>query len=220
MNAALIVIAKAPRPGRSKTRLCPPLSPLDAARIAEACLIDTLGAVREVDTRRVVVLDGDPGAWLPPGFEVIAQRGDGLATRIATAFHDVGGPAVLIGMDTPQVTPDLLRSAIASLEEADGIFAPAEDGGWWAIGLRAPEPEVFRDIPMSTPWTGPAQHARLHELDLTHRVLPTLRDVDDITDARAVAAGIPASRLAYVLDQIEVTGSRPSQDVSWLAGRR
>lgn len=220
MNACLIVIAKAPCPGRSKTRLSPPLSPHDAARVAEACLIDTLGAVREVEARRVVALDGEPGSWLPPGFEVVPQRGEGLAGRISAAFEDVGGPAVLIGMDTPQVTPALLRRAIGSLEKVDAVFAPAKDGGWWAIGLLDPEPEVFRRIPMSTPWTGAAQHARLHDRGLTHLKLPVLRDVDDITDAHAVAAAIPESRLAYVLDQVERGATGRAEDARWLAARR
>lgn len=220
MSASLIVIAKAPCSGRSKTRLCPPLRPQDAARVAEACLIDTLEAVREVETRRVVALDGEPGSWLPPGFEVIRQSGEGLAERISAAFEDVGGPAVLIGMDTPQVTPELLWRAIGSLEKVDAVFAPAKDGGWWAIGLLDPKPEVFRGIPMSTPWTGAAQHARLHDRGLTHLTLPVLRDVDDITDAHAVAAAIPESRLAYVLDQVESGAKGRAEDARWLAARR
>ena len=64
------------------------------------------------------MLDGEPGDWLPEGFEVIAQRGDGLDERLAHAFADVGEPAVLIGMDTPQVTPELLALACARLAGA------------------------------------------------------------------------------------------------------
>jgi len=97
MTAALVVIAKAPLPGRSKTRLCPPCTPHEAAALAEAALRDTLAAVlaAPVRARRVLVLDGEPGRWLPAGIEVIAQRGDGLGARLAAAFADVGGSAFL-----------------------------------------------------------------------------------------------------------------------------
>jgi glycosyltransferase A (GT-A) superfamily protein (DUF2064 family) len=99
----LLVIAKAPEPGRSKTRLCPPCSPEQAAALAEAALTDTLRAVAATPAdERVLVLDGTPGDWLPEGFRVVPQRGDGLDERLAAAFADAGGPALLIGMDTPQ----------------------------------------------------------------------------------------------------------------------
>lgn len=220
MSSAVIVIAKAPVPGRSKTRLCPPFSPVEAAHVAEACLLDTLHALRAVDARRVVALEGRPGDWLLPGFEVVPQRGEGLANRIAAAFEDVGGPAVLIGMDTPQVTPRLLRRAVASLEEADAVFAPAEDGGWWALGLREPDRELIGGVPMSTPWTGAVQHQRLHEAHLTHRLLPPLRDVDDVRDAEAIAAQIPGSHLARSLRKIHGDHVRGTMDGAWTVGRR
>src|SRR5687767_10869590 len=101
----ILVIAKAPDAGGVKTRLCPPCTPVEAARIAEAALCDTLDAVVAVPgAEAVVVLDGDVGPWLPDGMRVVTQRGDGLAERLANAFDDVGAPSVLIGMDTPQVT--------------------------------------------------------------------------------------------------------------------
>ena len=106
---SLIVIAKAPIPGLVKTRLCPPCTPVEAAGLAEAALADTLARVLETPVdRRVVVLDGQPGDWLPDGFEIFAQRGDGLDERLAAAFADVGGPALIVGMDTPQLTSALL----------------------------------------------------------------------------------------------------------------
>ena len=116
MTPALVVIAKAPVAGRSKTRLTPPCTPDEAALLARAALQDTLDAVAATPAaRRVCVLEGEPGDWLPEGFEVIAQRGDGLDERLAHAFADVGEPAVLIGMDTPQVTPELLALACERL---------------------------------------------------------------------------------------------------------
>ncbi len=206
-GAALIVLAKAPRAGRSKTRLCPPCTPREAAALAQAALLDTLDAVLATPAaRRVLVLDGRPGAWLPPGFEVLAQRGDGLDERLACAFADVGAPALLVGMDTPQVTPDDLAQGLTRLADpgTDAVLGPAPDGGYWAIGLRTADPRAFVGVPMSTAHTGRAQLARLRGLGLRVALLPALRDVDRIADARAVAALAPSGRFARAL---AVTGA-------------
>jgi uncharacterized protein len=198
----LIVIAKAPLPGRAKTRLSPPCTPEEAARLAEAALADTLNAVAATPAdRRVVVLDGEPGAWLPDGLEVVAQRGGGLDERLANAFDDVGGPSLLIGMDTPQVTPALLSGSLRLLSEADAVLGLALDGGFWALGLGRPDPALLLGVPMSVAHTGRRQRARLVHLRL--RMLPGLRDVDRIEDARVVAAQVPDGRFARTLADIE-----------------
>jgi rSAM/selenodomain-associated transferase 1 len=199
MSAALAVIAKAPVPGRVKTRLCPPCTPTEAAGLAAAALDDTLDAVRATPVaRRVVVLDGAPDAWAA-GLKVVPQRGAGLAERLAHAFADVGGPALVIGMDTPQVTAELLAEGLAALGRGPAVFGPADDGGYWAIGLRRADPRVFAGVPMSSATTGARQLERLHALGLGVERLPALRDVDDIDDAHAVAALAPASRFAAAL---------------------
>jgi len=202
MSAALLVLAKAPRAGHSKTRLCPPCTPRQAAALARAALADTLEAVLATAApRRVLVLDGPAGDWLRPGFEVLPQRGDGLDQRLAHAFADAGGPALLIGMDTPQVTSGDLGHALARLAEpeTDAVLGPAPDGGYWAIGLRAADPLAFLGVPMSTARTCRAQRARLRRLGLRVGELPPLRDVDRIADARAVAALAPTGRFARAL---------------------
>jgi rSAM/selenodomain-associated transferase 1 len=194
---ALAVIAKAPAPGRSKTRLCPPCTPVEAAALAQASLEDVLAAVAATPAaRRVVVLDGEPGPWLPPGFDVLAQRGEGLAERLAAAFEDLGGPALVLGMDTPQVTPALLAVSLRELERAPAVIGGAADGGYWAIGLQRPDARVFAGVPMSHATTGRAQRARLRMLGLRWRELPQLRDVDTIADAHHVAVLAPSTRFA------------------------
>jgi rSAM/selenodomain-associated transferase 1 len=200
VSAALIVIAKEPAPGRAKTRLCPPLTADAAAGLAAASLADTLAAVAacRAPGRRVLALDGAPGKWVPPGFEVIAQRGRGLDERLASAFEDVAEPALLIGMDTPQVTPALLSAGVRMLSRpgTDAVLGPALDGGYWAVGLRRPRRDLFVGVPMSSPVTFEAQLARLRGAGLQMRSLPPLRDVDLIEDARAVAGLAPGSRFA------------------------
>lgn len=204
---ALLVIAKSPSPGRSKTRLCPPCTPEEAARLAEAALADTLEAVVATRVeRRVLVLDGPPGAWLPRGLEVIPQRGRGLDERLANAFLDAGDPALLIGMDTPQVTPVLLERGLSSLRHpaVDAVLGPAADGGYWAVGLRRPDPRVFVGVPMSAAGTLAAQHRRLSALGLRTAWLPERRDVDRIDDAVAVAVTAPGTCFARALRGVRV----------------
>jgi rSAM/selenodomain-associated transferase 1 len=199
VTGALVVIAKAPVPGRVKTRLCPPFDPEAAAALAEAALRDTLDAVRATPAgRRVLALHGAPGPWAD-GFEVVPQRGTGLAARLAHAFEDAGGPALLVGMDTPQVTPALLTAGLRALRAHRAVLGPAPDGGYWAIGLREPDRRVFAGVPMSRADTWARQHARLAALGLAPAALPALRDVDDAADAEAVAAQAPQTRFAATL---------------------
>jgi hypothetical protein len=193
-DTTLLVIAKQPAPGRVKTRLVPPCTYEQAASLAEAALTDTLHTVLTAPAkRRILVLDGTPGPWLPPGFEVIPQCGGLLDERLAAAFAAADGPALLIGMDTPQVSPGLLT---VSWDTADAWFGPAADGGFWALGLRVPDPGLLRGVPMSTPLTGAVQRARLLAAGLRVADLPQLRDVDTAADALAVARLAPGSRFA------------------------
>ena len=201
----VLVVAKAPVAGQVKTRLCPPCAPEEAALLAEAALCDTLEAAVGVGADRcVLALAGRPGPWLPAGVEVIAQRGDGLAERLAAAWADAGGPGVQVGMDTPQVTGTVLAQALDALDSADAALGLAEDGGWWAMGLRRPSPLVFRGIAMSAPTTGAAQRRRLGQLGFRVADLPVLRDVDDFADAVAVAEAAPDTRFARQLDALGV----------------
>lgn len=208
----LIVLAKAPVAGRVKTRLCPPLSGEQAADIALAALQDTLRAVAAVRVdRRILVLDGEPGEWVPEGFLVLPQKTGLLDQRLIDAFADVFNhvaqehvldPArpqvanereacMLIAMDTPQVHPRQLSDALAHLADADSVIGMAEDGGFWMIGLNTPDPEVFRDIPMSLDFTGAAQLERLVSLGHRTVTVETLRDIDTFADLDAVAAEFP-----------------------------
>jgi len=201
MNATVAVIAKRPAPGRSKTRLTPPLSAERAAALAAAALHDTLAAVASLEhrLRKVLVLDGEPDFPTPAAIEVIPQRGGGLDERLANAFTDMSGPALIVGMDTTQLTPKLILGGVERLRSSDAVLGPAVDGGYWTIGLREPVSCAFTGVPMSTGRTCAAQRARLRELRLTISELPRLRDVDTYADALAVAAGAPSTRFAAAL---------------------
>ena len=216
------MIAKEPRPGFSKTRLCPPCTPIEAARLAEAALADTLDAVAASPAkRRVLVLDGEPGNWLPGGFDVVPQAGGGLDARLEAAFAEVAGPALLVGMDTPQLTPALLAECSATLSApgADAVLGLAPDGGYWAIGLRAPHDGLFQGVPMSTAWTGRSQLRRLRSRRLAVSLLPELRDVDTFEDAVEVAKRCPASHFATELDRVRGARYEPERGAAWAGGR-
>jgi glycosyltransferase A (GT-A) superfamily protein (DUF2064 family) len=193
------VIAKQPRPGQVKTRLCPPCTPEQAAAVAAASLADTVTTVATTPAdRRTLAVHG---RYRPPaGWRVVHQRGEGLAERLHHAFVDsaeAGWATLLIGMDTPQTTPARLAAVAAGLAAADAVLAPACDGGWWALALRQPgHARVLAGIPMSTVDTFSRTLAALQAEGLTVVIGDRLRDVDTAEDARAVAAECPGGRFA------------------------
>lgn len=199
----LLVVAKAPVPGLAKTRLAADVGAEVAADIAAAALLDTLDAVAAAPvSRRVVALTGDLRmacrsdeiADRLADFTVIAQRGDGFAERLACAHEDAaapGLPVVQIGMDTPQVTPDLLAECGRALV-ADAVLGLAADGGWWVLGVRdAATAGCLRDVPMSQPDTGELTLAALHDAGLRVHLVTELADVDTVADIAEVRRWCP-----------------------------
>lgn len=212
-RAVLLVLAKAPVPGRVKTRMCPPLTPAQAARIAAAALLDTLDAVLAVPrTTSAVALAGhleqaEEAAALTAALQatsVFRQRGDTLGERIRAAHADAatvapGAPVLQIGMDTPQVDPGLLGHCLGVLDRpaVDAVLGAAPDGGWWALGLRDPSlAGLIAKVPTSRPDTGARTLATLRAAGCRVAELPELSDVDTATDAATVAAQLPTSRFA------------------------
>jgi glycosyltransferase A (GT-A) superfamily protein (DUF2064 family) len=210
----LLVITKAPVPGRSKTRLSPPCTPAQAAAIASAAVGDTLDVVRATAVRRrVVALDGAPDDLDLSGCTVVPQVDGDLGTRLARAFTDAMAgpdgdlPTLLIGMDTPQVSPGLLGECLATLVAAGPgsvVLGVAPDGGWWALGVHAAtDARVLPDVPMSRDDTAELTRVALQRAGLTVLDLPRLTDVDHFPDAVAVAALCPAgSRTRRVVDDV------------------
>jgi glycosyltransferase A (GT-A) superfamily protein (DUF2064 family) len=203
----LVVIAKEPVAGRVKTRLMPDFTAGEAAALAAAALADTLAAVAGTPARRrVLVLDGRAGAWVPDGFTVVQQCAGGLDVRLAAAFDACAGAALLIGMDTPQVTPALLRTG-TDFGTYDAWCGPAADGGFWALGLAAPDPALLLGVPMSVAHTGAVLAARLRAAGLRTGRLPVLRDVDTAADAAAVARLCPGGRFAALHARLTAPGA-------------
>lgn len=201
-QVALLVIAKQPLAGRVKTRLTPPLEPSQAAMLAGAALRDTIEVVAQTPAaRRVLVFEGCADEWRLPGFEVIAQRGDDLGARLQSAFDDIDGPALLVGMDTPQLTPRMLRDAALAFTDprVDAVLGPTFDGGYWCVGFRERVSGAFSGVPMSRHDTYDRQRERFAQLRLRVNERPRLRDVDTIADAHGVAAVASRTRFAHTL---------------------
>lgn len=213
-EVCLLVVAKAPVPGLAKTRLAADLGDRRAAAIAAAALLDTLDAVaRTPAAARVVAMTGDlDAAECAPeirdrlaSFTVLPQRGEGFADRLANAHHDAakssGGFAVVqIGMDTPQVDPALLGACAQALSDHDAVLGPAEDGGWWVLGVRdAAVAECLRDVPMSHPDTGKLTLEALQRNGLRVALADRLTDVDTVEDLGPVRLVCdPASRFSRI----------------------
>ncbi|OLL76560.1 hypothetical protein Ae168Ps1_4975c [Pseudonocardia sp. Ae168_Ps1] len=213
-----VVLAKAPVPGRAKTRLCPPATPDQAAALASAALLDTLDAAAGVPGDTVVAITGSRAdavgaAGLRAVLDrvgVVEQRGDGLAARIAAAHADAaaphpGRPTLQIGMDTPQASAELLARCADRLAEpgVDAVLGPATDGGWWVLGLHDPAAAaLLAGVPMSCEETGARTLDALRAAGLTVAVVDALTDVDTADEAVDVARGIPGSRFAAVVDEL------------------
>jgi glycosyltransferase A (GT-A) superfamily protein (DUF2064 family) len=197
----LVLIAKEPLPGKVKTRLTPALTPEQAAQLAAACISDTLAALAPLPaTRRILAFDG---TRIPAGaehYEVLPQVEGTLDLRLGAIFDYVDGPILLVGMDTPQLSPADLASVFDSWpDDIDAFFGPASDGGFWALGMREANGDLIRGIPMSQDDTGRRQLDTLLAAGLRVGMLPELTDVDTIADAHAVAEIAPASTFASTL---------------------
>jgi glycosyltransferase A (GT-A) superfamily protein (DUF2064 family) len=220
----LLVVAKAPVPGFAKTRLCPPATAQQAAEIAASALLDTLEAVYSTPGAiPLVAMTGDLTEAARSGeifralrsATVFAQRGWDFATRLANAHSDAnalhtGLPVVQIGMDTPQVTTEILAAAAEPLVHGghEAVLGPAEDGGWWALGLRDPrQAVVLGEVPMSQDDTGERTLRALTASGLKVESIGALSDVDTMRDAQRVAKLRPNGRFATAVAAVRGRGA-------------
>jgi uncharacterized protein len=196
-----LVVAKAPVPGLVKTRLGVRIGMPAAAELAAAALLDTIAACRAAFAECHLALDGrleeaigaDALRRSLADWTVHVQRGEGLGQRLAHAHADAAGPGptVQVGMDTPQVTPEDLRSVARSALDGDAVLGPAVDGGWWVLALSDPAAAaVLAGVPMSRPDTFVATRDALVAAGQTVHVARELSDVDTVDEAAAVARSL------------------------------
>jgi rSAM/selenodomain-associated transferase 1 len=191
---ALAVMAKAPRPGRVKTRLSPPLSPDQASELNVCFIRDTTENIQQVtdggDSAGIVVYTpiGDEAAFdglLPTGFQLLGQRGDSFGERLLHAAEDLfacGFNGVcLIDSDSPTMPQSALSQAVALLAR-DGdrvVLGGSDDGGYYLIGVKHMHPRLFAQIDWSTERVLEQTLERAREIGLETALLPTWYDVDD-----------------------------------------
>ena len=185
----LAIMAKAPRVGAVKTRLCPPLRAPEAAELARCFLLDTVDRVRMVAGARPIMAYAPVEAQAlfedaAPGFALIAQRGGDLGERQLHLIEDVLGlgfqAALMIGTDSPTLPRECLDEAVSLVmaRDVDLVLGPTEDGGYYLIGMRAPYPALFEYMPWSTPAVLGRTLERAQRLGLRVACLPTWFDVD------------------------------------------
>ncbi|MGA2490934.1 MAG: TIGR04282 family arsenosugar biosynthesis glycosyltransferase [Anaerolineales bacterium] len=188
LSNALIVVAKRPAPGRTKTRLSPPLTPQMASQLYECFLLDTLDQMRQVkDTQKVIAYFSEPEYFqrLAPDFQLIQQVGSDLGARldhVLTTYLSLGYQrVVIIDSDSPTLPSTYLSQSFIGLADgADVCLGPCEDGGYYLIGGRQPIPRLLREVHMSTPTVAADTIALAKEEGLRLSLLPIWYDVDDI----------------------------------------
>lgn len=203
---ALFVMAKDPRAGQVKTRLCPPLTPEMAARLYQCFLLDVLDLVADLPGVDPVVAFSPPEAeeefsQLTSGrFQLVPQEGADLGARLENSFRVLfrqGYTRVAaVSTDTPDLPVEYLQEAFFRLQSGRVVLGPCPDGGYYLIGLSSPTPELFRDMPWSTDRVLPETEARVKRMGLALSYLPEWHDVDTVAD----------------LDRLvrEMTGGKPS----------
>lgn len=189
---ALVLFARAPVPGRVKTRLARDIGAEAAARLYRAMVEDLLAAHRGRSYRLVVATAGHRRAFdgLLDGIDTVAQgRGD-LGERLARIFRRLlreRSRVVVAGTDLPDLEPREVHRTLRLLRDRDAVLGPAEDGGYYLIGLKEPA-DLFSSIPWSTPRVLNRTLRRADRLGLRVALLPERADVDTAEDLRVVAA--------------------------------
>jgi rSAM/selenodomain-associated transferase 1 len=207
---ALVIMAKEPAVGRTKTRLCPPLTLAQAAALYEALLRDTIGLAAGQEGVQLAIAVTPPEAlvafrrWSPSGASLLPVRGadigDCLNKVLGQLLARGHAQAMALNSDGPTLPASHLRQAVAALASADVVLGPGEDGGYYLIGLKKPHPDLFRDIEWSTERVTAQTLARAEALGLSVALLPAWYDVDTASDLerlRAEVASLPDDAVPY-----------------------
>ena len=192
-HTAVVIMAKMPCPGQVKTRLCPPLTPWQAASLYRAFLFDKIAQVRTLTAARLAIAytpasGEDFFRDLAPDFTLIPQQGTDLGERLKHSLEyclNLGDTGVMaIDSDTPTLPTHYLQQAIDLLTKpaVDVVMGPSDDGGYYLIGLRALHRELFVEMPWSTSVVLPETVRRAQALGLNIARLPEWFDVDTPED--------------------------------------
>ena len=221
MNRALIIVAKQPEAGRTKTRLSPPLSGEQAATLYHCFLLDTLELMQRAEIVQPILAytpdEAEPffREIVPDGFELVPQVGPDLGERLHNVLRHClengYDQAVVMDSDSPTLPVELLRQAFQALDAPgnDVVLGPCEDGGYYLIGLKRPCAALFRGIPMSTPRVAAETMLRAREQGLRTVELPRWYDVDVYADVQRLdgeVRALPADRARHTRAFLAASG--------------
>ncbi len=215
-STALVIFAKAPIPGEVKTRLSPGLTEDEAATLHGSFVLDTLERTKAAVQKFKLPVDRFL-ACAPSsthvffkimearhGVTLLDQQGDDLGARMAQAFATLFARGyrhiVVVGTDVPSLPLTHYRDAVQSLTRHDLILGPAKDGGYYLIGMTAPHPDLFRDIPWSTNQVLALTQEKATAAGLKSALLPIWSDVDTLDDLQAL------------IDECAADKKRPKQE--------
>jgi uncharacterized protein len=200
MQQELLIVAKRPAAGSTKTRLCPPLTAEMAALVYQAFLHDALDLMRQTQvTRRTIAFWPDDALAyfreLAPDMQHTLQQGEDLGQRLnvllTTALQNGADHAVVMSSDCPNLPQVALRDAFRALADgADLVLGPSEDGGYYLIGLKTPQPRLLTEVQMSTPTVLQETLQIAHELSLQVAFTRPWYDVDTIEELQRLATDL------------------------------
>jgi hypothetical protein len=191
-ECAIAVMAKQPEPGKVKTRLCPPLTPGQAADLYEVFFLDTVSLISGIEHTDVFIAYDPETAQdffsliLSPTVKCIPQGAGDLGNRLSGVssimFSHGYKKVIMLASDTPHLPQDYIRMAFRQLDDTDVILGPCDDGGYYLIGLRFPAPVVFEGIPWSTSRVLDLTIERAREAGMTCELVPSCYDIDTWQD--------------------------------------
>lgn len=197
------VVAKAPMVGGSKTRLCPPLEPREAAALAEAFVLDSIATVRRAACEaRVICRNRDEQvalrALVRGAARIDVQLGSGLGAALRSAFRmglrDGFTSVAVLGADSPTLPAAVIQQAFIALSSGANVaLGPSEDGGYYLLAASALYPSLFRGMPWSTDAVAAVTLARCRAAGLRTHLLPTWYDVDDVSALARLEADLAGS---------------------------
>ena len=212
MSDSVIVMLRYPEAGKAKTRLAAAMGAEKAVDFYRTCAGQVLGQVGKLpaDISKYIFFTGDTEPaefleWAGPGFTFRQQVGEDLGERLANAFKEVfaggAGKAIAVASDVPDMAADVISEALEALASCDLVLGPSHDGGYYLVGMRRFYPQLFQDVPWSTPEVTEVTLARAGKLGLTVCLLPTLIDIDNFEDYKMWLSAGANCRARNVGDQ-------------------
>lgn len=214
---SLGMFAKQPVPGQVKTRLCPPLTPDQAAGLYAAALQESVARLQQPAWQLAIIYAGERDYFSArfPGIPLLPQSEGDLGVRLQAAFAALRGAGAskvaMVGSDTPDLPLTIVEGAFAALGDSDLALAPAADGGYVLLGIRGDQPELFRDIPWSSEAVLSTTLARAAALQLAVRQLAGWEDLDDAAALQRLLQRSPESATArYAREELGVVPASSS----------